>query len=365
MLYNSKAIISLSLAIVLSACSGPPKKEKETSVSPVSVTLAMPSVSTQQGISVSGRIEADETANISTRIMGYITKINVKVGDYVKKGELLATINNDDMMAKKAQAEALLNQARAALTNAEKDFYRFTELHKQQSASDKELENITLQYSSAKAQVEAARQIGNEVNAMLTYTNLTAPFSGVVTQKMMDTGSIASPGIPILTIEQTSGLRASASVSEREIDKVKKGSVVSINIKSTDKKLSGKITEISQSSQFTGGQYLIKIDLSDNHTEGLYAGMYVNVFIPIKTEVSADNQKGSPLVPMSSIINRDQLTGLYTVSNNQTALLRWVRLGKIYGNEVEVLSGLDKNEKFIVSAEGKLYNGATVKEVAN
>jgi hypothetical protein len=63
---------------------------------------------------------------------------------------------------------------------------------------------------------------------------------------------------------------------------------------------------------------------------------------------------------LSSIIKKDDLTGLYTISANNTALLRWVRLGKTIGDNVEVLSGLEKNEQFIVSSEGKLYNGATV-----
>jgi len=67
------------------------------------------------------------------------------------------------------------------------------------------------------------------------------------------------------------------------------------------------------------------------------------------------------MVPVSSILYKDQLTGLFTVGSNNTALLRWVRLGKNAGDKVEVLSGLEKNEQFIVSAEGKLYNGAIIK----
>ena len=67
------------------------------------------------------------------------------------------------------------------------------------------------------------------------------------------------------------------------------------------------------------------------------------------------------MVPLSAIEHKDQLTGLYTIGTNNTALLRWVRLGKTYGDQVEVLSGLEKNEPFIVSAAGKLYNGIPVK----
>ncbi len=359
-----KSIVILGLVFLVGACSESGKTQAVTSEPPIPVTLAVATIRSTQDISASGHIEAGQAATISTRIMGYITRINVNVGDVVEKGQLLVMISNDDMLAKKAQAEAGLGQAQVAFSNAEKDFHRFAELHKKQSASDKELESSTLQYASAKAQVESARQMLSEITAMLTYTRLTAPFSGVVTQKMMDTGNMASPGMPILAIEQTQGLQVSATVSEGDINKVKKGTPVSIDVKSIGTSLRGVITEISQSSNLSGGQYQIKIDLADFSGKGLYAGMYVNVLIPV-SNTSIMGDAGSPLVPVASIIHRDQLTGLYTVSDTHTALLRWVRLGKVYGVTVEVLSGLGKNEKFILHAEGKLYNGALVKELSN
>jgi RND family efflux transporter MFP subunit len=366
MSYTIKAVIIIvGFGILLSSCSNAPEKDNRIMETPVKVSVATPSLSMQQGIHASGKVEAAETANISTRVMGYITRINVKVGDRVQKGQLLATINNDDMMAKRAQAEAMFTLAQSAFTIAEKDFQRFTELHKQHSASDKELENITLQYNSAKAQVENAQQMRNEVNAMLAYTNLTAPFNGVIAQKLMDVGSMANPGMPLLVLEQSAGFRVRASVTESDIDKIKQGTSVKIVVKSTGKELAGKVTEISQSSQFTGGQYQIKIDISHTEQSGLYSGMYVTTFIPVKESVKAASQSGNPLIPLASLINRDQLTGVYTISGNHTALLRWVRIGKTIGNDVEVLSGLGMNEKFITSSEGKLFNGVKVTEVNN
>lgn len=359
------AIIVAGVSLILSSCSRAPEKETISSGSPVKVTSATPRMNTLSGIHTSGQIQAAETANISTRVMGYITKIQVKVGDRVQKGQLLATISNDDMMAKKAQVEAQYILAQSAYVNAEKDYQRFTELHIQKSASDKELENITLQYNAAKAQVETAKQMRNEVNAMLAYTNLTAPFNGVVTQKLSDVGSIASPGMPILVVEQPSGFQVHATVTENDINKIKEGASASILIKSTGKQLTGKVTEVSQSSQFTGGQYPLKINIDTKDQSGIYTGMYVNVFIPTKESEQAESKTSNPMIPLTSIVNRDQLTGIYTISDDKTALLRWVRLGKTVGEEVEVLSGLSMHEKFIKSAEGKLFNGAPVTEVNN
>lgn len=349
--------------IAITACSSKDKKEtsNENTGAAIVVTVATASSDEQQGLNISGQIEAARSVNISTRLMGYITKLTVKVGDHVSKGQLLVSISNDDILAKRAQADAMLNEAEASLKAAAKDYERYTNLYKQQSASAKELDNITLQYNSAKSRVEAAKQTRNEVDAMLGYSNLTAPFAGIVTQKLADAGSMANPGMPLLTIEQSGSYQVSASVPENSINQIHQGTEVMISIKAINKTFKGTVSQINQSSQFTGGQYIIKISLPDNEKNGLYAGMYANVSIPVKRSAAIATNSDEVMVPVSSIIYKDQLTGLYTVGSNNTALLRWVRLGKNAGDKVEVLSGLEKNEQFIVSADGKLYNGAMIK----
>jgi RND family efflux transporter MFP subunit len=348
--------------LVISSCSSSAKKETETGAdTAILVTVSRPAADVKQGLTVSGRVEAGQTANISTRVMGYITTINVKEGDRVSKGQLLANISNDDILAKRGQTEAMIAQAKAAFSNAQKDYDRFTALYKQQSASAKELDNMTLQYQSAKAGLEAAKQQRNEVNAMLSYTRLTAPFTGTVTRKLMDAGSMANPGMPLLTIEQTGSYQVSASVPESEISLIKDGATVTVNIDAIHKVISGKIAQVSRSSASTGGQYLVKIALPDNEKKGLFAGMYANVAIPVMQEKEGTANNGQVMVPVSAIEYKDQLTGLYTIGSDHTALLRWVRLGRTQGNQVEVLSGLAANEQFINSADGRLYNGVTVK----
>lgn len=351
--------------ILLTACSSNEKKaETTTVVTPIEVKLSMPNAATQNALSLGGQIEAVQSANISTRVMGYITSMRVKVGDHVSQGQLLATISNQDILAKRAQADAMIAEAEAALRNAQKDYDRFTALYQQQSASAKELDNVTLQYNAAKSRVDAAKQMRNEVNAMLAYTNLTAPFSGVVTQKMADAGSMANPGMPLLTIEKSGSFQASIAVPESQINYVKMGNVVPLYIQAINKSIKGTVTQISESAQYTGGQYMVKVAIPENEKAGLYAGMYVTAQLPIKGNVAVVNTgSDAVMVPVSAIVTKDELTGLYTVSANHTALLRWVRLGKQMGNEVEVLSGLSKGEPFILSANGKLADGVPVKEI--
>lgn len=357
-----KTLISTALLTAIIGITSCSSKEKNEAVAddtkPVSVVISTPSKNNGGNILLSGKLESENTANISTRVMGYISSIKVKVGDRVQKGTLLATISSNDIQAKKAQAVAMIATADAAYKNAAKDYNRFQTLHKQQSASDKELENVTLQYTAAKSNLEAARQGLKEVNAMLNYTNITAPFSGVITQKIADEGSMANPGMPLLILEQNGLLRLSATVSESDVTQIKTGDVAQIDIKSTGKSFQGKITQLSPSSQASGGQYMVKITIPANQQKGLLSGMYANATVAGKSTDTV--QSGSVKVPVSSIVNRDQLTGLYVVSDKNTASLRWVRLGKVSGDQVEVLSGLNADERYVLQANGKLYNGVRV-----
>ena len=354
-------IIAIGL-MALTSCSSKEKKEEAlVKDSAINVTVAMPIGSGNETLNFSGQVVAAQTANISTRAMGYITKLNVQVGDHVSKGQVIGTISNNDMIAKRGQTDAMIAETNAALASAKKDYDRFTALYKQQSASAKELDNATLQYNAVKAKADAAKEMRNEVNAMLEYTTLIAPFSGTVTQKFVDAGSIANPGMPIVAIEQNDSYELSASVPESDINAIKTGESVAVIIKSANKSFKGTVTQINQSSQYSGGQYIIKVSIPEEEKKGLYAGMYAN--LSLEKPNTNKSEMSKVMVPTSSIITKDDLTGLFTVSANNTALLRWVRLGQTIGANVEVISGLEKNEQFILGSEGKLYNGVSVKKL--
>jgi len=361
-LKKTLSVLSMLVLISFTSCSSKENKSTANNLadSAILVTIESPSNYMDQGLNLSGQIEAIQTVNLSTRVMGYITYLKVKVGDHVAKGQLLVSISNDDILAKRAQTDAIISETESAMKTAKKDADRYTALYQQQSATSKEVDNVNLQYSSAKARYEAAKQMRNEVNAQLVYTNLTAPFSGIVTQKMAEAGNLANPGMPLLTIEQAGSYQVSASVPENTIKQIQQGGIANMNIKALNKSFNGHIVQINQSSQFTGGQYMIKLSIPETEQKGLYAGMYTNVTIPLKQN-AVDSNNNTVTVPISAIEYKNQLTGIYTVSSNQTALLRWVRTGKTFGNRVEILSGLDKSESFISKAEGKLFNGATVK----
>lgn len=353
-----------TLAISIAACSDAEQKVNIDNTPEIKVTVAnMTSGVGSNELVVTGQVQSARSANVATRIMGYITKIYIKAGDQVKAGQLLFTVNSNDIQAKQAQVDAMLKQAEAGLQVAQKDFDRYTVLHKQNSASTKELEQVNLQYQSAKANVEAAKAMQREVKAQLSYANVIAPFSGVVTQKLAEEGSMANPGMPIVTIEQGGALQIMAVVPENEISRIKLGNKANISVEAANKTFDSKLIEISPSSQFTGGQYIIKLSIPSSDVKNLLSGMYAQVTIQTNESGSKVKQDttGAVMIPKTALVYRDQLVGVYTVSAQNTALLRWLRTGKELGGNVEVLSGLSKQEAYILSAERNLYNGAKLK----
>ncbi|MEQ9405951.1 MAG: efflux RND transporter periplasmic adaptor subunit [Cyclobacteriaceae bacterium] len=347
--------IVLIAAITLS-CGSSNNDQKVFESEAVRVTVAKASLTASgQFITSSGKLEAMNSANLSTRMMGNISNVKVKVGDKVEKGQLIVTINSRDLLAKKSQVEASILQAQSALQNAEKDFNRFTTLHKKGSASEKELDDMTTRYEMAKAGLEAARQMSNEVEAQFAYANIRAPFTGVVTNTFVKTGDMANPGMSLATIEETGQYQAVVLVSESDISQITKGSIAIVSIKSLESTMRGTVTEISRSAKNTGGQYLVKIDLEESMSEAL-PGMYVSAQLS-----SSDGAgKGLLMIPMQALVKKGQLEGVYSIGDNDTAILRWLRLGRELDGKVEVLSGLAPDETFILSAEGRLFNGAKI-----
>ena len=357
-----KKHIYLSLVLglsILGSCSSDSKQVADNT-QPVRVTVSNTATTDALGYAgASGKLVAKNSVNVSTRMMGYITMLRADVGDFVSAGQSLVSINNTDIQAKGGQAQAQIGQAQANYNIAAKDYQRFQNLYNSQSASQKELDDMRARYEMAKASLDGARMMKNEVNSQYRYTNVTAPISGVVTAKYASQGDMANPGMPILTIESSGNLLAQVLVSEQDITLIKSGMPVKVLMKSTNKEVAGQVSEVSLSATNTGGQYVVKISVPQSRE--YLPGMYVNVQFPFKRSGSVNQDfQESVTVPKSALVENGQLTGIYTVSSSNTALLRWVKTGKVVGDQVEILSGLTAKEPYIVSANGKLFNGAKV-----
>ena len=160
--------------------------------------------------------------------------------------------------------------------------------------------------------------------------------------------------MPLLELEAPGKFQVLAMVPESEINSIKTDTEVTVFLKSIDQEVKGNITEVSTSSKNTGGQYMVKVMLAPTEA-GVLSGMYATVRFPIAGQAGE-----AVMIPVSALVENGELRGVYTVSQSQTALLRWLRLGRTLGDQVEVLSGLSAGEAYIVSAESKLYNGARI-----
>ncbi|MCO5725398.1 efflux RND transporter periplasmic adaptor subunit [Robiginitalea marina] len=352
-------LLTLAATLFSSGCGDSSTPDANGNMSPVAVRVVPTGAGQEPAfLTISGKVEAGQSARVSTRMMGYITRIHARVGETVNEGQLLVSLQNEGLQAKTAQARAGVAEAKAAYENARKDFERFQNLYASESASQKELDDMAARFEMAAARLNAAREMENEVEAEGSYVRIRAPFSGVITQKYAEEGDLASPGMPLLGLENPGRFKVSALVPENEVSRVREGDTARVLIKSLGLQVPGTVSELSSSAMATGGQYRVTISLP-KPVEGLRSGMYASVRFP--GQPKAGPARGSLLIPREAIVTQGQLTGVYTVSQSQTALLRWLRLGREYGEQVEVLSGLRPGETLIISAEGKLYNGAPLR----
>jgi RND family efflux transporter MFP subunit len=352
---NLKYLLIIPVVGIVTACGGNDEHPIHE-IDPINVEIGEATVSSNaKTISVSGRIEATNSANLSTRMMGNVTNVNVKPGQRVKRGDLLVAISSVDLSAKKAQVEASIRQAITAFEDAQRDYNRFKELYEKGSASKMEFENMQSRLQMTEAGLDAANQMKKEVDAQFAYVNLRAPFDGVVANTFVKEGDIAHPGMPIVTVEGTFKYEATVLVPESKIADIKLGAKTSVLIKSENRRIQGIVKEVSPSAKNTGGQFIVKIDLSE--ADKVIPGMFIQASINVG---DGELSQSTPMVYSKAIIRNGQLSGVYTLGTNNTAILRWIRVGNELNGSIEVLSGISEGEKYILNADGKLFNGAKV-----
>lgn len=308
---------------------------------------------------LSGVIQSKNKSTVSARMMGYVTSLNVEVGDRVSVGQTILTLKNNELPAKKAQIKAGIAEAEAALKNVKINYDRMKKLWEQESITKKEWDDISAQYDMMKAKVEGSNYMKNEIDAVIALTTVSAPISGVITSKNINMGDLVNPGAPLMTIEGNKGYEVVTYVSDNQISEVKKGMIIDCHVKALDKAINAKITEISPSAINTGGQFAIKADLQLNNQEKklIFPGMYANVHMAFDNPI---DQTQGVFIDKSAIIHRGQLTGIYTISHQNTALLRWIRVGKDYGDRMEVVSGLKPGEEYVIGDLSELSDGIPV-----
>jgi RND family efflux transporter MFP subunit len=285
---------------------------------------------------VVGTVRAKLRATMEAKLNGRIDRMPVALGDRVQKGQLLAQLDAAELAAR-------LEQAEAALAQAESDWKRAATLFEQQSVTRAE-------YDSAQARQRMARAAVSEIKAMLANAQIVAPFDGVVTRKWADVGDLAAPGKPLVDLDDPAVLQLEADVPETVTSQIQRGSQWAVRVDALRSVVTGTVSELAPAADPLSRTCRVKLDLPQ--TAGLMPGQFARLAVPIG--------EGQALrVPAMAVLQRGQLEMLF-VAADQHAHLHLVRTGRRVGDEVEILSGLEAGCSVIVSGAELLTDGQPV-----
>ena len=277
------------------------------------------------------KLRCDSEATVS----GRIEQMSAVPGQLVKRGDLLVQLDAREIQAK-------LDQATASRDQAESDLVRYTKLIAQHAITQQEFE-------ATQSRARIARASVTEAETMLGYTKITAPFDGVITSKLSDVGDLAAPGRPLLKMEDPQALRFEADVPEAIIARIKPDAVLPVRV-GGQPEISGTVTEISPASDPNSRTFLVKLDLPQS--AGLRGGLFGRVGVPV-------GESSVLRVPSSAVVQRGQMEIVFVLDKDH-AVLRLVKTGKHIGNDLEILSGIESNEKVITDHVSQLVDGQRV-----
>lgn len=347
--------ILAGVALMLgSACGGGepadtprPARESVSALTAVAETSAVsdPAVLT-------GTVEARAEVFPGTKIMGRIESVLVDVGQRVRRGELLATLEKRDLEAAVDQAHAGIAMAEAQLTNAKTHYERIVDLHSRGSVTSKNLEDATAGYRVAQAALEQARSALAAAQVNLAYAEIRSPLDGYVTQKMVEAGDVARPGMPFFKLEDLAKVKVTVQVPESDIVELSEGDTAVIRVDALGREFDSVIDRIVPSGETASRTYEVQM-VVDNGEAHLKPGMFARALL-------GQRERQVLTVPVSALVERGQLDGVFVVDDDGVARIRWVRLGPVTGTRVEILSGIEPGERFVVQPPPGLVDGTPI-----
>lgn len=327
-----------------------------------------------------GNIQPKIVTTLSSKVMGNVLEVLKREGDTVKAGEIVVKIDARDVASDLAGARAGLSeaasmkaeidqglqaaqaqkqQAEAGLKLADASYQRIREMFGKKSVSKQEFDQAEAAFTTARAQVRGAQaqidaleakkstvnarmsqaQAGiSKVETIKTLAEVTSPFGGRVTARRIEPGMLAAPGVPLLTIEDSSQLRLEAMVPERFIASITEGMQIEVTIDALEgRTFSGVVAEILPAAEVMSHTFLVKIALTAQ--PGMKSGMYARGAFVIGTESVL-------LVPHAAVEIRGQLEGVWAEREGKP-VYRLVRTGRTMPGGVEILSGLRPGDRFL------------------
>lgn len=373
-------IFALPALLLFSSCG---HEETQQSGAPVAAPIAVHTVTTALAgwpstYEATGTVRARTSATIASRVMGYVQQVTVQQGDRVTQGRTLVVLDTQDLetnfqranarVAEVAgtipEAESGVAAAQANLHLAEVTFRRIEDLAAKKSVSNQEFDEASARLKAAQAsydmarakrtqlqsRIEQAEQERRSADITRAYGRIVAPFAGIVTAKSVNVGDMASPGLPLLTIERQDGYRLEASVDESKVSGVRAGQAVRVGIEGPACATLSRVSEVVPMVDAASRSYIVKVDLPA--CAGLRSGMFGRAWFPL-------GMRQVIALPAAAIIDRGQLQSVF-VADGETARTRLVTTGEKVDGQVEILSGLGTGERVVVPIPPGLADGARV-----
>jgi len=349
-------VFAILLALV--ACSSEPRT---VSAAPESVRdvqlLTAQRVTVPDWLEAVGTLQAAQTSQLASQIMGNVVEMRVKEGDRIKRGEVLAVLEDAQPQTGVQRAMAAENAAQQEIAAADSDysladstFKRYQDLYNKKSVSPQEFDEIKARRQAAAARSLLAQAGLAQAQAALAQaqtafgnTRVRVPFDGVVTEKRADPGTLASPGMPLLVVEDQRRFRLEASVDEGDIHLIQLAQTVPVTLDSVPgKQFSGHVAQILPAADPASRSFVVKIELPADAR--LRSGLFGRAHI-------TRGKRQAILLPRSALLDRGQVQAIFVLGHDRVATLRYVTLGQAQDEQVEVLSGLQGGER-VVSAPG-------------
>jgi RND family efflux transporter MFP subunit len=367
----------IMMSAALAGCSAPQAADAPADAAePFVVRVGRASMTdVATAIDAGGVVQARTTATITSRILAPVRDVLVLPGDRVRKGQTLIVLDGDDLTAAARAARSAilaaeqgskaaageLQAAEASLVLARASHDRIAELQSKRAATAQELDDAiatlrgaegriaaeSARVSQAASAVEGARAASDRANSTESFAALVAPFDGIVTEKMIEPGNMASPGLPLLRLEDTREFRLEVHVDESRLGHVRTGDCVPVRLGAGTSERTGTIVEVSRAVDADARAFLVKIALPD--TRGVRSGEFGRARF-------SESPRRALTIPSSAIVRRGQLTSVFVVDEGR-ARVRLVSL-----SEAEVLAGLEESEMVILSPPAGLSDGRRVRE---
>jgi len=304
-----------------------------------------------------GVVKADEQVKISSKAGGRLVYLGVKEGAVVKKSQLIARIDDADLLAQLAQAQAAVEQSKVDLETTKKNYERMKTLFDEKAITELQMETAESQYKTSNARLSQSKAQAELIKVQLSNTKIYSPISGIIFQKYVSAGEIIGMGSPIVTVYNPSSLMLEVNVDEADIGKIKLGQYAEIFLDAyPGEKVEGVVTYLASASQDVkekGVTFLVRIAVKKTNVV-LRLGMTADVDIFIETKENITR------VSLDAVSEKDNKRFVYTIEKGK-AKKKILTLGLENDEYVEVLSGLNVGDEVIIGNLDRLADGKTVK----